>query len=336
VRLRRYQRGFLLNPYRFEGTVQEGAIAATSAASSLIFGAASIATADASASADASMIADTDQAASGVISMDGEGLLTMEGAAVASAAKSAIGTSLLTLNPASDELTCDAADYDGSTSAVRSSALTGQADSKDGIFSAWVKPDNTTSTYIIFSGSTSGTSWINFSIESGGKVAITLYKASTSTVGFLRRTVSGVIATTGWYHILAGWKLGSTEGYIYVNDVEPSLQNSTTTDVSIEHSGVDTWSSTQSGYPGGYAEVYFAPGQYLDFSIEENRRKFISADGKPVSLGATGSTPTGTVPLVYQHLGDGEAAANFAVNRSGAGNLTVSGTLTTYATSPSD
>jgi hypothetical protein len=46
------------------------------------------------------------------------------------------------------------------------------------------------------------------------------------------------------------------------------------------------------------ADVYFAPGQFLDLSIPGNVAKFISA-GKPVDLGSDGSTPTGIAPLVF-------------------------------------
>jgi hypothetical protein len=87
---------------------------------------------------------------------------------------------------------------------------------------------------------------------------------------------------------------------------------------------------------GGMAELFFAPGQFLDFSVQSNRRKFRSSGGKPISLGADGSTPTGTKPLIYLHLDDAETANNFATNRAGNGNLTVTGALTTRATSPSD
>ena len=87
---------------------------------------------------------------------------------------------------------------------------------------------------------------------------------------------------------------------------------------------------------GFFAEVSFAFGQSLDFSIVSNRRKFLSAGGKPVFLGADGSLPTGTAPIIYQHLDDGEAVANFATNRGTGGDFTITGTLDTGSTSPSD
>lgn len=56
------------------------------------------------------------------------------------------------------------------------------------------------------------------------------------------------------------------------------------------------------------------------------------ATGKPVDLGADGSTPTGTAPGVYLTGG----AATFATNLGTAGSFAVTGTLTNAASSPSD
>jgi hypothetical protein len=66
------------------------------------------------------------------------------------------------------------------------------------------------------------------------------------------------------------------------------------------------------------------------------RQRFISADGKPVTLGPDGRLATGNVPLVYQHLADAESVANFATNRGGGGNFAITGALATASTSPSD
>ncbi len=151
------------------------------------------------------------------------------------------------------------------------------------------------------------------------------------------------LTANSWYHLLCSWDVSTSTGHLYLNDANDL---NTATDVyvdsSLEHSLVDTWSVGANGsgagakWDGGLAEIYFAPGQYLDFSVEANRRKFITSDGKPANLGLTGSIPTGTAPIIYLHLDDGETASNLAVNRGTGGNLTVTGALTTRATSPSD
>ena len=55
-----------------------------------------------------------------------------------------------------------------------------------------------------------------------------------------------------------------------------------------------------SDFDGRIAELYFAPGQYLDFSIAANRRKFITSSLKPADLGPHGENPLfGTKPILY-------------------------------------
>jgi hypothetical protein len=85
------------------------------------------------------------------------------------------------------------------------------------------------------------------------------------------------------------------------------------------------------------ADFWWALNQFLDLSVVANRRKFISAAGKPVDLGATGSTPTGTAPTFFLRRAPGDAAALFANDRSGNGNnFTVNGLMTVSPTSPTD
>jgi hypothetical protein len=68
---------------------------------------------------------------------------------------------------------------------------------------------------------------------------------------------------------------------------------------------------------------------HLDFTVETNRRKFVGADGKPVNLGADGSTPTGVAPAIF-FSGD---ASTFGTNRGTGGGAfaLVNGPLTTVA-----
>ena len=90
-----------------------------------------------------------------------------------------------------------------------------------------------------------------------------------------------------------------------------------------------------SGATWEIAEVWI-DNTYIDFSVEANRRKFYSSTGKPVDLGADGSTPTGSQPNTYLSVRPGDVAADFCTNRGTGGNFTQSGTLTLASTSPSD
>ncbi len=80
------------------------------------------------------------------------------------------------------------------------------------------------------------------------------------------------------------------------------------------------------------SDTWIAPGQFIDFSVEANRRKFIDADGKPVYLGANGELPTGTSPAVF-FSGD---SSTFATNKGTGGTFTLTGSLTNASSSPSD
>lgn len=90
--------------------------------------------------------------------------------------------------------------------------------------------------------------------------------------------------------------------------------------------------SVGSNFVGDAADTWIAPGQFIDFSVEANRRKFIDVNGKPVDLGADGSTPTGTAPPMF-FSGN---AAGFPTNKGTGGVFTLTGSLTNASTSPSD
>ena len=344
MRNRFRQRGFFLNPFRFAGTVQSGDLNFGGEASATIAGA-SIVSADASSDGSGELVVGSDQAASGAFSSISEGGLTVEGAAVASMTFSAIGTSDASVVAAAEALLCDAADFDGTNdSMTRSSSMTGQADSKTGILSMWFKVDDLSGSGVsnddVILVHDATTNVFGVSINHGTDI-LTISGADGTGINRLVMQTNSSLATTGFYHVLASWDLAAATGQLYINDVSDLAAGGTYTDAVLRWASATTYkvSIGLSGgflYDGGLAEVYIAPGQYIDLSVEENRRKFITADGKPVNLGATGSIPTGTNPLVYLHLEDGETASNFAINRTSAGNYTVSGALTTYASSPSD
>lgn len=86
-------------------------------------------------------------------------------------------------------------------------------------------------------------------------------------------------------------------------------------------------------YVGDFADFWFAPNQFVDFSIQANRELFRSAAGKPVYLGASGELPTGTQPSIFL-TGD---ATTFGTNVGTGGTLALTGSaLTNASSSPSD
>ena len=127
---------------------------------------------------------------------------------------------------------------------------------------------------------------------------------------------AGSIPVTGKYtHVLASWNLATTVTQMYINDTTDAAAVSTATDDNIDYTqtahAVGAYVNAINFLTGRISELWFNP-TYLDISVEANRRKFISPSGSPVNLGATGSLPTGTAPLIYmpgavvgQNLGTG-------------------------------
>jgi len=233
-------------------------------------------------------------------------------------------------------IVCDSADFDGTLNKMDRVALVGAADSKSAILSAWIRLDGDDGGVQRFLQGVEGTVQFLFLRGTVNTFRISADNAASTEILLLASDTAYTTSAT-WLHLLVSWDLAAAAAHLYVNDVEDLAAGPTLTNDTIDYTLAD-WDFGVAGalINGCLAEFYFAPGQYFDFSIVSNRRKFISASGKPVHLGTTGALPTGTAPLVYQHLDDGEAVANFATNRGTGGNFTIGGTLATGSTSPSD
>lgn len=243
----------------------------------------------------------------------------------------------------------DAADFDGTNDYLtRASAFTGQADSKSGTFSVWLRFDVALSAGQVrglFYGITAVANyWVaGYIVDNAPDDLWTFQAEDTGFNNVFISTDAGPRSTATWYHVLSSWNGATGAAYTYINDVAVSGGTVSSFNANANLAAINSWAVgvdpsnvANTKWDGGIAELYWAPGQPLDLSLSSNRRLFISATGKPVNLGTTGSVPTGSAPQVYLHLDDGESAANFATNRTGNGNFTVTGALTTYASSPSD
>ena len=142
--------------------------------------------------------------------------------------------------------------------------------------------------------------WINFlgNVDSTNQL-IQLYANDSDTTGTIQRLSTGTLGFNGLPFYIGSDAVNFLDGYL--------------------------------------ADLWIASGQYIDFSVTANRRKFISASGKPVSLGADGSTPTGTAPAVFLRRAPSADPSTFANNLgTGGGPFTITGALTAAPTSPSD
>lgn len=239
-------------------------------------------------------------------------------------------------------VTVDAANFDGTNDYMaRGAGLTGAVDGKTGILSAWLRFDGGVN-YSILTGSTTlggATLRFNFS-RNGGQMTVNVQNSGGTAAVANILTAGGYGNGSSWWNFLFSWNAATGAKFAYTNDAADLSGLSLTTDVNAGYAladwAVGAFPSGVSKFNGCVAELYFAPGQYLDFSVTENRRKFITALGKPAFVGTDGSYPTGTAPLIYFHLADTEAPADFALNRATGGNFSITGVLTTASNSPSD
>lgn len=231
----------------------------------------------------------------------------------------------------------DAADFDGSNDWIQLATLSGQTGTqKTGTLSFWVRFDGGDGAlqYIL---RTAGvpSSAIAITRNVGNDLTFAIHTSSNGDVEF--DSASTYTASATWYHFLASWDAGNSVAHLYVND-SSDITGATFTDGTIDSYANWTIGSDPSGSDklnGALAEFYYSE-EYIDFSVETNRRKFISAGGRPMYLGADGSTPTSSVPLIYLHLDEAETANNFALNATGNGDFTVNGALSTASTDPLD
>lgn len=223
--------------------------------------------------------------------------------------------------------------FDGTNDYLtRGAGFTGAADSKTGIYSAWLRLDGGNGADLTLVQGTG--SFVRFFRASTGVFTFNCFSSgATQLLGMSSSTTYA--ASSSWINILAAWNVGSGVAQMYVNDVDVRAGSPTVVDGSIDYTlanwGICGEVTAGLKMNGAICEVYFAPGQYLDISSAANRQKFIYL-GKPADLGSDGSTPTGTAPILYLK----NAYDTFNVNSGTGGNLTLTGTLTASATSPSD
>lgn len=243
-------------------------------------------------------------------------------------------------------LVVDGSDFDGTNDYMQTgAALSGVTDSKKGILSFWIRidgGDGVRQDILHIDRNLSGAeNFVCFKSGASNLIVIQAYNAALSNVLNCNTAATTFTSSPTWRHVLASWDLAIAAVSIYVDDIS-SVSTSVATNSDIAYStsaatSVVGYSLAGSNLLNGcLAELYFAPGQYIDFSIEANRRKLRSVDGKPVNILQNGAYPTLIAPAIYLHLDDGEAVANFATNRGTGGNFTITGTLDTASTSPSD
>jgi len=245
----------------------------------------------------------------------------------------------LQLAASNREFRANAADFDGTNDSLeRGGGLTGVVDAGTGILALWGHFNGGDTTEQILFDTPGGTVRCIRTLVAATNFLSIVLAGGAFTTHF--RTTTAINIATGWFSMLAAWDNNIVINkirHLYINDVSDiafigGSDDAFLVDYTQTNWGVGARVGGVSRMNGCLSEVYFAPGQLLDFSITANRRKFIDAAGKPVPLGSNGSNPTGTAPAIYLN----NSAAGFQFNKGTGGNFTTVGTLTNCATSPSD
>lgn len=221
----------------------------------------------------------------------------------------------------------DVALFDGSADYfTRGAGLTGATDSKLMTFSCWVYIESGLGGRLIASSDSLGGGGSVTRIVLGGadnRFSLNGHNAAGTDILNLN---SSPLGAGRWHHVMGSVDLANTGSrHIYVNGASDLAVVNTFTNDTIDFTkadwGVGALPSGASLLNGRLAELWFAPGVYIDLSIAANRLKFLDAYGRPARLGATGNLPTGSAPLVYL---SGEID-EWSVNKGTGGNFVASG-----------
>jgi hypothetical protein len=236
----------------------------------------------------------------------------------------------------------NAVSFDGATYLTRGADLTGAADSKLWTVSVWVRvlagdgvEGRILASATAVGGSTFRTRLAKLSVDRFGSAG---FNAAAATILSGNAAVNDTMEVAdGWVHCLVSVDMAdASKRHVYINDVFDANFGTYTDDI-IDFTLAD-WSigaDPDGSLPitASVADLWHAPGVYIDFSQPGNRRKFISAARRPVYLGENGEKPTGAAPIVFMS----GPTANWHLNRGTGGAFAVTaGALTNALTNPAD
>jgi hypothetical protein len=239
------------------------------------------------------------------------------------------------------EVVVNAVNFDGTNDyLIRGGALTGAASGKEMSCSFWLKSGVDGGAQHTYQGADDPGAGgnINPITRQVNNKLNTTWVTSGGTAVWLATTDEAILVADGWVNVLVSVNSATGARSIYLNDMPATLGSDTfVADALIDWDTVTNWaigaqaSGFASKFNGDMAE-FWLDDNFIDFTVEANRRKFISIGGKPVELGANGQDPLGAAPLVYFS----GPTVDWHTNKGSGGGFTENGALTDATTSPSD
>lgn len=219
--------------------------------------------------------------------------------------------------------------FDGSNDyLLRGADLTGNSDGTDGTLSCWVKINGANGTRFYIGNSEADR--FNFYRDTTNKITLSWFSGAI----FYHQIISSNdwTSASGWFHVLCSWNTSGRQLYINdASDVGSSSGAGGTIDYTRTEWAIGANDAAGNKLNGDLADFWLSVTTRYDLSVEANRRKFISAAGKPVNLGSDGSAP-GVTPIIFLS----GATATWHTNKGSGGGFTENGALTDAASSPSD
>ncbi len=200
----------------------------------------------------------------------------------------------------SSPYTAQAVHFDGTVGLIRFGNLSGVADSPFGLLSYWAQVTGPVGYQPLFN---SETTVQVFETPSGNTLPFFFADSSFTNRSNVNINFPDDPFDGDWYNFLMAWNTNFTAGsriyQFYFNDAPIPIDASGDTggpySIDYSNAGGDlqfpTWRS-QNGSIGNFADAVIYLGATLDLSVTANRRKFIGADGKPVSPTNFPASPT--------------------------------------------
>lgn len=211
--------------------------------------------------------------------------------------------------------------FDTSSYLQRGGALTGLSDCRSATASFWIKRNDGFG--------------VTTMIWDGGATNSYLSFLATNRLYWEGVTLQGSTAITDseWHHFLISFDATTGDRHIYLNDVAETISGTmTNADKDFEQGDhfIGVANNMTAQIDSDIADLYIDFCNYIDLSVEANRRKFIDSNGNPVDLGSNGSLPTGSAPDIFLS-GDPDS---WHTNKGTGGGFTENGSLESTISPP--
>jgi hypothetical protein len=217
--------------------------------------------------------------------------------------------------------------FDGTNDYMSTGAEhTGNVDGRLFSYSVWfTKNANGTGLNILSNGSNRVQLFVNGATN---KIQVRLVDAAAGLR--YRRQTSTAITDTNWHHIMGGSNHTTLADEMYLDGIS---ENDVASYSAPEAADIDFASGNHyighrevtgsQKWNGALSELWVDFGTYIDFSVEDNRLKFLTSDLKAVDLGASGQIPTGSSPDIFL----GNPYTSFETNLGSGVDYIVTGAL---------